>query len=429
MTTTSAADPLVGQLFDYRYRIHHPLARGGMACVYRATDTRLDRLVALKVMHADLAADTDAARKFESEARAATQLSHPHVVSIFDQGSDGERPYIVMELVCGHTLRSVISARAPLRPSEALDLIDPVLGALGSAHRAGLVHRDVKPENVLISDQGEVKVADFGLARAITAQTAAGTAGLLMGTLSYLSPELVTGGRADARSDVYSAGIVLFELLTGQKPHTGDTPIQVAYAHVHHDVPPPSGVPGAHSIPDYLDALVTRATARNPDDRPHDARVLLTQLRQVGSALHAGVSTDPELTQDLTVPLRSLSTGSGPSGADTDATQVVDPPTVAISRADRHRAAPPPGAGDPAPTQINTLSMPARPAPAGGFPDPPPPATPVHASGRSATLHRHSQSRVHDRHRVRGLVLMLVVLVLAGVATAVGWYIGASQLG
>lgn len=424
MTTTSAADPLVGQLFDDRYRIHRPLARGGMACVYRATDTRLDRPVALKVMHVGLAADSDAARKFESEARAATQLSHPNVVSIFDQGSDGDRPYIVMELVCGHTLRSVISARAPLRPKEALDLLDPVLGALGSAHRAGLVHRDVKPENVLISDEGLVKVADFGLARAVTAQTAAGTSGLLMGTLSYLSPELVTGGHADARSDVYSAGIVLFELLTGRKPHTGDTPIQVAYAHVHRDVPPPSTMPGTGPIPDYLDALVTRATARNPDDRPHDARVFGTQLRQVASALEAGVDTDPELTQDLTVPLRAADISGGLPGTDTDTTQAVDPPTVTIDRAGARpgpEPAPSPSApaGGSAPRQVNTLSVPARPAHTDPSREPAGPARP-------ATARRHGPD---ERRRVQGLVLVLVVLVLAGIATAAGWYIGSTQFG
>ncbi|MBO0812824.1 MAG: serine/threonine protein kinase, partial [Microlunatus sp.] len=273
--TMTTSDPMVGHVLDRRYQIIDKVARGGMATVYRATDTRLDRIVAVKVMHVGLGDDVDFARKFDREARAAARLSHAHVVSVFDQGNDEGRPYIVMELVEGRTLRSVIAREAPLNPLRALTLIEPVLSALAAAHEAGLVHRDVKPENVLISERGDVKVGDFGLARAITAQTSTATAGLLIGTVSYLPPELVLTGKADARSDVYSAGVVLFELLTGRKPHTGETPIQVAYAHVHSDVPPPSSLPTAGPIPDYLDALIARATARNADSRPHDARVLL----------------------------------------------------------------------------------------------------------------------------------------------------------
>ena len=267
--TTSTSDPLVGRVLERRYQIIDRVARGGMATVYRAADIRLDRIVACKVMHIGLGDDEDFTRKFDREARAAARLSHPNVVSVFDQGSDEGRPYIVMELVEGRTLRSVIAREAPLNPLRALTLIEPVLSALAAAHDAGLVHRDVKPENVLISDRGQIKVGDFGLARAITAQTSTATAGLLIGTVSYLPPELVLTGKADARSDVYSAGVVLFELLTGRKPHTGETPIQVAYAHVHNDVPAPSSLPTAGSIPDYLDGLIARATARNADARPH----------------------------------------------------------------------------------------------------------------------------------------------------------------
>src|SRR4051812_13578745 len=322
---TSVGDPLVGQLLDGRYQITQRLARGGMATVYQAVDTRLTRTVAVKVMHVGLGDDAEFARKFDREARAAAKLSHPNVVSVFDQGQDRldghvSRPYIVMEYVDGRTLRDVINREAPMPPLRALELIEPVLAALASAHDAGLVHRDVKPENVLISDRGQLKVADFGLAKAISSQTSTATQGLLIGTVSYLPPELVLSGRSDARSDVYSAGVVLFELLTGRKPHTGETPIQVAYAHVHNDVPAPSTVNRSGRIPPYLDALVTGATAREADARPHDARVLLAQVRRVRAALRDGVLDDPELTQDLTT-LRT----AAPDQADAEATQLVAP--------------------------------------------------------------------------------------------------------
>ena len=288
VTMTSVGDPLVGQLLDGRYQITHRLARGGMATVYLATDIRLTRTVAVKVMHIGLGDDAEFARKFDREARSAAQLSHPNVVSVFDQGHDDGRPYIVMEYVEGRTLRDILNHEAPLPPERALEIIEPVIAALAAAHEAGLVHRDVKPENVLINDRGQVKVVDFGLAKAISAQTSTATQGLLIGTVSYLPPELVLSGRAGPRSDVYSAGVVLFEMLTGRKPHVGDTPIQVAYAHVHNDVPPPSQFRTASHIPPYLDALVVGATARNPDARPHDGKVFLSQVRRVRSALRDG---------------------------------------------------------------------------------------------------------------------------------------------
>jgi len=272
-TVTPVGDPLVGHVFGDRYRLVEKLARGGMATVYRALDTRLDRTVAVKVMHEGLGDDMDFARKFDREARAAARLSHPNIVAVFDQGDDRGRPYIVMEYVEGRTLRQIIANQAPLSPEKALSYIEPVVKALAAAHEVGLVHCDVKPENVIISDRGVVKVADFGLAKAVTGQTVTATQGLLIGTVSYIPPELVTCGRATSRSDVYSAGVVLFELLTGRKPHTGETPIQVAYAHVHADVPAPSSL-GRHkvAIPDYLDALVAACTRRSPAERPAATR-------------------------------------------------------------------------------------------------------------------------------------------------------------
>lgn len=299
-------DPMLGRTLDGRYQLTSRIARGGMAGVYEATDLRLDRTVAVKVMHSGMGGgpggDAAYVARFVREARAAARLSHPNVVAVYDQGEDDGSPYLVMELVPGHTLRDTITAQSPMAPRRALAVLEPVLGALAAAHRAGLVHRDVKPENVLISDEGVVKVADFGLARAVTADTQHTSTGVLIGTVSYIAPEIVTEGRADARADVYAAGVLLYELLTGRKPHEGETPIQVAYKHVHEDVPAPSRL--VTGLPDYVDALVARATAREPSLRPADAGVMLRQAQRVAAALAAGMSEDGELTADLSLPPR-----------------------------------------------------------------------------------------------------------------------------
>lgn len=268
-------DPLVGRLLDDRYLVLELVARGGMATVYHALDRRLDRAVALKVLHSHLAGDAAFAARFDREARAAARLSHPNVVGVFDQGQDGDLHYLAMEYLPGRTLRQVLVERGALTPKEALRVMDPVLDALAAAHRAGIVHRDVKPENVILTDDGRVKVADFGLARAAASTNA--TTGVLLGTVAYLAPELVTEGTADARSDVYSAGIVLFEVLTGRQPFVGELPAQVAYRHVHEDVPTPSDI--APNVPEALDDVVLAATARTPDERPADAAALLVMLR------------------------------------------------------------------------------------------------------------------------------------------------------
>ncbi|CEH10831.1 Hypothetical protein PFCIRM139_11870 [Propionibacterium freudenreichii] len=299
MTRDSTSDPLVGDVLAGRYEIVRKLARGGMATVYRARDRRLGRVVAVKVMHEGLGDDADFARKFDREARAVARLSDPHVVGVFDQGRDHGRPYIVMEFVEGCTLRNLITREAPFSPARALELIEPVVAALAAAHESGLVHRDVKPENVLIGPHGQVKVADFGLARAVTAQTVTAAHGLVIGTVSYLPPELVTNGHADARSDIYSTGVVLYELLTGEKPYAGDTPIQVAYAHVNKAVPPPSVTlrrTNHAPVPDYIDALTVACTRREPGQRPRDGIDLLARLRRARMALAAGVGNDPSLS-------------------------------------------------------------------------------------------------------------------------------------
>ena len=299
-TVTPINDPLVGHVFGDRYRLVERLARGGMATVYRAVDTRLDRTVAVKVMHEGLGDDMDFARKFDREARAAARLSHPNIVAVFDQGEHRGRPFIVMEYVEGRTLRQVIATQAPLSPEKALSYIEPVVKALAAAHEVGLVHCDVKPENVIISDRGVVKVADFGLAKAVTGQTVTATEGLLIGTVSYIPRELVPSGRATSRSDFYSAGVVLFELLTGRKPHTGETPIQVAYAHVHSDVPAPSSLGRNRvGIPDYVDALVAACTRRNPAERPVDGHAMHLRVARARKALLRGLDDDPTLAERL----------------------------------------------------------------------------------------------------------------------------------
>lgn len=300
-STMRARDPMLGRTLDRRYRITSRIARGGMASVYAATDIRLDREVAVKVMHDELARDEAFTDRFVTEARSAAKLSHPNVVAVYDQGEDDGTVYLVMEMVTGRTLRELINDEAPLKPVRAVALMEAVLAALAAAHRAGLIHRDMKPENVLIADDGRVKVVDFGLAKAVSAHTQhTATKGVLIGTVSYLAPELVVEGRSDARADVYATGVMLYELLTGERPHEGETPIQVAYRHVHHDVPPPSRL--VSGIPEYLDALVARATVRDPSLRQADAGVFSHQLRRVAHALNNGVRDDPELTQDLIPP-------------------------------------------------------------------------------------------------------------------------------
>jgi serine/threonine-protein kinase len=275
---TTLSDPLVGRLVDGRYRVTSRLARGGMATVYLATDTRLDREVALKVMHPHLADDEQFVARFHREAKSAARMSHHNVVAVYDQGSDGDVVYLAMEHVAGTTLRDLMNDRGQLSAGEALALAEPVLEALSAAHRAGVVHRDVKPENVLLTQDGRVKVADFGLARAASSAGTA-TTGMLIGTVAYLSPELVLHGVADARSDVYAVGIVLFEMITGRQPFTGEVPIQVAYQHVHSDVPAPSTV--CEGVPAEVDDLVLWCTARDPDERPNDARELFGEVRQL----------------------------------------------------------------------------------------------------------------------------------------------------
>ncbi len=300
-------DRIVGRLLEGRYRILERLARGGMSTVYSAVDERLDRPVAVKVMSSALSNDPAFADRFAREARVAARLAHLNAVSVYDQGVDGEHVFLVMELVRGRTLRDLLRERGPLSPAQAVSVMEPVLAALAAAHRAGLVHRDVKPENILLSDDGVVKVADFGLARAVEADATSTRTGLMMGTVAYCPPEQISRGAADARSDVYSAGVVFFELLTGSAPYTGDSAMAVAYQHVNSDVPAPSS--RRAGIPRQLDELVLRATSREPSGRPLDAGALLAELHDVRVDLGLPV---------VAVPPRR------PAGPDLDATQRID---------------------------------------------------------------------------------------------------------
>lgn len=307
-------------LVDGRYRIVGQIARGGMATVYEALDTRLDRHVALKVMHPALAADDTYVARFGREARAAARLSHPNIVAVHDQGEDDGRIFLVMELVRGRTLRQVLDEDGALSPRAALDIAAPLADALAAAHTAGLIHRDIKPENVIIREDGVVKVTDFGLARAVTSETATSATDALLGTVSYLAPEQVESGRADARSDVYAAGLVIFEMLTGTKAFTGDNPMYVAYQHVHGGVPAPSSrVP---DVPEPLDALVDLATSREPLERPADGSALGQAIRSTRGRL-----TDDELDDRPTGPQAAVAYASSP-------TQVMAHRTSATSASD-----------------------------------------------------------------------------------------------
>ncbi len=252
-----------------------------MATVYVATDLRLERRVALKVMHGHLSDDTVFQSRFIQEARAAARLADPNVVNVFDQGSDGEVAYLVMEYLPGITLRDLLRQERRLSVSQTITIMDAVLSGLAAAHRAGIVHRDIKPENVLLAEDGRIKIGDFGLARATSANTATGQQ--LMGTIAYLAPELVTRGTADARSDIYSLGIMLYEMLTGEQPYRGEQPMQIAYQHATDSVPRPSVKnPG---VPEPLDELVLWSTEKSPDERPVDAAAMLERLREVESTL------------------------------------------------------------------------------------------------------------------------------------------------
>ena len=367
---TTLQDPLVGRVLDGRYHVESRLARGGMATVYLALDRRLDRTIAIKVMHPQLAEDEEFVSRFIREAKSAARLSHPNVVAVYDQGADDGTVFLAMEHVAGRTLRDLMREKGRLSARQSLEVMESVLAALGAAHYAGIVHRDVKPENVLLADDGRIKVADFGLARAVSGATSHTSAtGVLMGTVAYLSPEQVERGVADPRSDVYAAGILLFEMLTGAKPYDGETAIQVAYRHVHDDVPAPSSmVPG---LPAALDALVARATSRDPDGRPDDARRFLAELAHVRRSLS---DTELDTAGRATLPAPALS----------------------------------------APAHTLVVSTPGS----------PPPAQSPARGGDTGPLRRPLTS-LRRHHNRRGLIALLLVLLLAAGLSGTAWWMAA----
>jgi serine/threonine-protein kinase len=359
---------MIGRLLDGRYQIRSRIARGGMATVYLATDLRLERRVAIKVMHGHLADDSKFKERFIQEARSAARLAHPNVVNVFDQGQDSDMAYLVMEYLPGITLRDLLQEHKVLTTEQTLDIMEAVLAGLAAAHKAGIVHRDLKPENVLLADDGRIKISDFGLARAASTQTATGAA--LLGTIAYLSPELVTRGIADARSDIYAVGIMMYEMLVGEQPFKGEQPMQIAYQHANDSVPPPSRKNA--KVPPELDELVVWATERNPEDRPRDARAMLDQLYETHSAL-----------------MTSL-----PSTSSTSVQRTMVMPTAAAAH---------PGA-----TAETQVIAPLRPRPqAAAVPD------------NAAALSARSQ-----RGRKRGWVIAAIVAVLVLIAGGVGWYFG-----
>lgn len=281
MDTYQRADPLIGAALEGRYRVDAVIATGGMSTVYRGLDTRLDRPVALKVMDSRYCGDIQFLTRFQREAKAVARLKGDGLVAVYDQGGGApgdEPPFLVMELIDGGTLRELLRERGPMPPHAVAAVLRPICHGLGVAHAAGLVHRDVKPENVLISDDGEVKIADFGLVRAV-AEAGITSTSVILGTAAYLSPEQVGTGESDPRSDVYAVGILAYELLTGRTPFTGDSALSVAYQRMDNDVPPPSSA--IAGVPAQFDALVRRATDRDPALRFADAAELGDALEEV----------------------------------------------------------------------------------------------------------------------------------------------------
>ena len=319
--TSSTPDPLIGRTIDQRYLIEDRIARGGMAAVYRGLDYRLDRPVAVKIMHPHLAEDEHFTGRFIQEARQAARLAHPNIVNVFDQGQDGQITFIVMEYLPGITLRELLRDFGQLTPSQAIDVVKAILQGLDAAHSAGIVHRDLKPENVLMADDGRIKIADFGLARAASHNTQTGQA--LLGTVAYLSPELVTGSPADVRSDLYALGIMMFEMLTGRQPFTGDQAVTIAYQHANASVPLPSSI--NPNVPAELDELVQWCTKRSPDERPPHAKALLDHIRTIEPQLARRAQAETP-TEAITTPRTKV---MAPAQSNSD-----DLPTEVLSRDD-----------------------------------------------------------------------------------------------
>ena len=296
---------LTGELIDGRYQLIRQMATGGMASIYEAIDTRLDRKVAVKIMHPHLAQDEQFVERFIREAKAAAALSHPNIVAVQDQGwNQNGTPaiFLVMEMIEGHTLREYLNEQGSLSVKDGIKFLLPVLSALSAAHKIGIVHRDLKPENILISKEGRIKIADFGLAKGpLLGGTMTAESSVILGSVSYLSPEQVQRGIADSRSDIYSIAITAFEIFTGKKPFEGAEPIQIAYMHVNNRVPKISSL--VAGIPEQLDDLIYRATSSNPDERPRDATIFHEELSRINQALSPKAN---QLSLELDIPIEPM---------------------------------------------------------------------------------------------------------------------------
>src|SRR5215469_15243819 len=289
------------RLLGGRYELDGVVGRGGMAEVYRARDIRLDRIVAIKTLRADLAQDQIFQARFRREAQSAASLNHPSIVAVYDTGEDTSTgvpvPYIVMEFVDGRTVRDLMNEGHRLTPERSLEIISGVLRALEYSHQAGIVHRDIKPGNVMVNRNGDIKVMDFGIARAMNdAQATMTQTAQVIGTAQYLSPEQARGERVDARSDLYSTGCLMYELLTGRPPFTGDSPVAIAYQHVRENPVPPSRIDP--SLPSWADSIVLKAMAKSPSDRYQSAAEMNADIQRAASGMQVAAALQPPTRVD-----------------------------------------------------------------------------------------------------------------------------------
>ncbi|WP_419538557.1 protein kinase domain-containing protein [Mycobacterium colombiense] len=409
---TRSVDPLDNTLLDGRYLVQSRIASGGTSTVYRGLDTRLDRPVAVKVMDSRYAGDEQFLTRFQREAQTVARLKDPGLVAVYDQGLDARHPFLVMELIEGGTLRELLGERGPMPPYAVAAVLRPVLGGLAAAHRAGLVHRDVKPENVLISDDGEVKIADFGLVRAVAAAGITSTS-VILGTAAYLSPEQVRDGDASPRSDVYSAGIMTYELLTGRTPFTGDSALSLAYQRLDTDVPPPSAV--IDGVPAQFDEFVERATSRDPAERYADAVEMRADLDAIAEELALPSFRVPAPRNSAQHRSAALQRSQAPQR----------PPTAQQ-----------PGPPGPAPVRQPTRQMTRGPE------DWPEPARPVQTGDEDEDDYEYESvagefagipisefvwARQHNRRMV--LVWVALVLAITGLVATAAWTIGSNLNG
>ena len=398
--------PGPGALLDGRYRLDAVIARGGMSIVHLATDERLDRHVAVKLLDPTLAGDKAFVDRFTLEARSAARLSDPGIVQVFDQGVEGDTAFLVMELVPGGTLRELLDERGPMPPYAAAAVLRPLLGALREAHEAGLVHRDIKPENVLISTNGAVKLADFGLVRAV-AESRATSRSVVMGTAAYLSPEQISGADTDARSDLYSLGVLTYEMLTGEPPFSGDNSIAVAYRRLETDVPAPSDQ--SDTVAEDLDHLVLRATRRSREDRYADAGEMLDDLDRAAEIGRFPAYVVPAPRQSSWSRARANAARSAPGGASE------------FDAADRESGEALTGADGPVPTRVHTRADLPPQAPPRGVADP-------YADPRAGGEMEAAPDRAPVRPRRRLGLLWLIVVLAAAIALAVaGWWLGSGR--